>query len=135
MSEQNRELVPIDHAVVVGSPSPAGEESGRDVKGRFIAGAKGNGGSRKGIRNKLSHNYVSALAEDFARDGAIAIVRCREERPDVYLKLIGQLVPRELKVETEEHGISIGTIERAARLARVIGSAAIEDTSKAIDLD
>jgi hypothetical protein len=55
-------------------------------------------GRTKGIKNKLSHKFLSALAEDFEEHGEGVIKICRIERPHEYLKLIAGLMPREFEV-------------------------------------
>jgi hypothetical protein len=72
----------------------------RDDQGRFLTGNSG-GGRRKGSRNKLSENFLETIARDFAEHGAEAIERVRKENPEVYLKLLAWLVPRELILQRE----------------------------------
>jgi len=63
--------------------------------GQFKAG---NPGRPKGSRNKITKEFLDALAADFEIHGAVVIEKVRRERPDVYLKLIAQLVPRDWDV-------------------------------------
>jgi len=58
----------------------------------------GNPGRPKGSKNKISKEYLAALAEDFERYGVAVIERVRKERPDVYLKLVASLVPKDFDV-------------------------------------
>ena len=39
------------------------------------------------------------LSEDFAAHGKAAIVQCRMEKPDVYVKIIAALMPKELDIK------------------------------------
>lgn len=57
----------------------------------------GQGGRPKGARNKLGEAFVAALADHFAQNGANAIQRVWQERPQDYLKVIGNVVPKELQ--------------------------------------
>jgi len=60
----------------------------------------GNGGGRpKGVRNKLSHAFVTALAKDFEEFGEGVIKVLRAESPSDYLRLVAGLVPREIDLE------------------------------------
>ena len=59
---------------------------------------KAGPGRPKGSRNKLSEDFVSALADDFKQFGKEAICLVREEKPDSYLNVIAKLVPKELIV-------------------------------------
>lgn len=38
------------------------------------------------------------LAEDFSANGADAIKRCREEKPEAYIKAIAALCPKEIEL-------------------------------------
>jgi hypothetical protein len=67
---------------------------------RFQPGQSGNpAGRRLGSRNKLSEGFVEALFADFEAHGVEAIQRTREEKPDVYIRVIASLLPKEIKVE------------------------------------
>jgi hypothetical protein len=41
---------------------------------------------------------LSELAADFAAHGKTAIQRCREEKPDVYVRVVASLQPKEIEV-------------------------------------
>jgi hypothetical protein len=49
----------------------------------------------------LSEKFILALHDDFIAHGADVIARVREDKPDIYLKIIGRLVPRELHLKNE----------------------------------
>lgn len=65
----------------------------------------GNPGRPKGSRNKLGEAFLEALHDDFQAEGPSAIVKCREEKPDAYLKVIASLLPKqaEIKIDNYEH--------------------------------
>jgi len=65
--------------------------------GRFLTGNKG-GGRPKGARAKLGEDFLCALQEDFAVNGAQAVEKVRAERPQDYLKIIASLLPRDVNV-------------------------------------
>ena len=60
--------------------------------------AKGQGGRTRGVKNRLSHAFLQALADDFVAHGAEAIRICRVEKPNEYLRVIAHLMPRELEI-------------------------------------
>jgi Family of unknown function (DUF5681) len=80
------------------SPSPLPPE--RTPEGRFPKGMSGNPSGRPlNARTKFSKELVEAFADHFSTNGAAAIQRCYEEKPDVYLSLAMRLVPQEFKIE------------------------------------
>jgi hypothetical protein len=64
----------------------------------FEKGMPKIGGRAKGVKNRLSHAFLTALAEDFEQYGVEAIKICRVERPNEYLRVIAHLMPKELEV-------------------------------------
>jgi hypothetical protein len=67
----------------------------------FKSGAEWTGnkaGRPKGSRNKINEEFLAALCEDFELHGKEVIVKVREERPDVYLKVVASLQPKEIDV-------------------------------------
>lgn len=61
-------------------------------------GQTGNpGGKPVGARNKLTTLFLTVLVNDFEKHGEAAIVKCREERPEAYIKAIAALMPKEVE--------------------------------------
>lgn len=72
----------------------------RLAKFAFESGKSGNpGGKPVGSRNKLQGDFMREMAADFAEHGKTAIIACRTEKPDVYVKVIASLMPRELEIK------------------------------------
>jgi hypothetical protein len=67
----------------------------------FQAGQPKTGGRTRGVKNRLSYAFITALVEDFEKHGAEAIRICRVEKPNEYLRVIAHLMPKELTVEVE----------------------------------
>ena len=65
---------------------------------QFKAGNKSKG-RPKGARNKFSHAWVKAFNADFAEHGPQVIEKVRETKPEAYLKVASQLVPKDLDVK------------------------------------
>jgi hypothetical protein len=59
---------------------------------------KGEGGRAKGVKNKLSHAFLTDLLADYEQHGAETIRICRMERPIEYVKLIAALLPKEFEI-------------------------------------
>jgi Family of unknown function (DUF5681) len=65
-------------------------------------GQSGNlAGRPKGSRNKLSEDFVAALYDDFQEHGSAAIAACRVEKPDVYVRVIASLLPKDVQLKVQ----------------------------------
>jgi hypothetical protein len=65
-------------------------------------GQSGNPAGRpKGSRNKLSEDFVAALYNDFQEHGSAAIAACRAEKPDVYVRIIAGLLPKDVHLKVQ----------------------------------
>lgn len=61
-------------------------------------GQSGNPEGRpKGSRNKLGEEFIAKLYEDFKAHGPAAIVRCRQDDPSGYVRVISNLLPKEVQ--------------------------------------
>lgn len=58
----------------------------------------GNPGRKKGSRNKLGEDFITALAEDFEANGVAVIQAVRDKKPEVYLKVVADLLPKDLNL-------------------------------------
>ena len=92
-------------------------------------------GRPKGSRNKLGEAFVQALYEDFQENGVAVIEAVRTDKPDVYLKVIAQVVPKELTLKTDAFdGLTdeqLGIVLAAARSALGIFDGRGEDITDA----
>lgn len=73
-------------------------EQGSD--GRFLSGNSG-GGRPKGSRNKIGEDFLHAMVVDFEQHGEAVIAKVRETKPDVYLRVVADLLPKELKLDRD----------------------------------
>ena len=94
---------------------------------RFKPGTSPNpGGKPVGARNRLQADFLNALAEDFEVNGKEAVRRCREEKPDVYLRIIASLMPKELEIKRPLDDLTNEELDAAIVILRIrLGAAAI----------
>ena len=78
--------------------------------GPAVAGA----GRRHNSRNKLSTAFIEALSSDFDDHGAEAIRMCRMFNPDVYIKVIAGMLPKEVHI-SQEHELSDDELDSALK--------------------
>jgi hypothetical protein len=68
--------------------------------GRFLTG-NGGGGRKPGSRNKLGEEFIAQFAADVAEHGKSVIERVRVEKPEVYLKVWADLLPRKTELSVD----------------------------------
>jgi hypothetical protein len=83
------------------SSGPTEIQSERDDKGRFLNGIKGGPGRPKGSRSKLATEFIAALSADFDEHGAETIIKVRQRSPEIYLKIIGAIIPAKLETSLQ----------------------------------
>ena len=64
----------------------------------FQPGQPKQGGRARGVKNRLSHAFMTALVDDFEQHGAEAIRICRVEKPNEYVRVVASLMPKELEI-------------------------------------
>ena len=68
----------------------------------FKPGQSGNPKGRpKGARNRLGTQFLEALEADFNKFGSQAIALVREKKPEVYIKVVANLLPKEANINVE----------------------------------
>ena len=68
----------------------------------FKPGQSGNPKGRpKGARNRLGTQFLEALEADFNQFGPQAIVLMRERKPDIYIRVVAGLLPKEANINVE----------------------------------
>jgi hypothetical protein len=65
----------------------------------FEKGMTKIGGRQKGVRNKLSHSFLTDLLEEWTEHGRATLKIARIERPVEFAKLVAGLLPREFELE------------------------------------
>ena len=69
--------------------------SGRDERGRFVAGHQSRGGRPPGKRNLLAEEFYRDLFEVWELKGRGALEKLIEKDPGGFVKLVGSVMPRE----------------------------------------
>ena len=64
----------------------------------FEKGRSKTGGRAKGAKNRLSHAFLTALAEDFEQHGIETLKIARMEKPVEYIRIVAGLMPKELEI-------------------------------------
>jgi hypothetical protein len=73
-----------------------------NLKPPWKPGQSGNPkGKPIGSRNELSEAFITDLFVDWKAHGSDVIARVRQTKPDIYLRVIGRLIPREMHVKRE----------------------------------
>lgn len=66
----------------------------------FVKGQSGNpAGKPPGSKNKISEKFITALTADFEQHGDTVIEKVRTEKPENYLKIVADLVPKDFNIE------------------------------------
>ena len=74
----------------------------------------------------FTRDRLEVLAEDFAAHGKEALRRCRDEKPDVYIKMVALLMPKVFEVKSPLDGLTDEELDAAVVLLRnSLGTAAI----------
>jgi len=102
----------------------------------FKPGTSGNPhGNRHHTRHLLNQKFLQALLLDFEAHGRKAIEECRKQSPLGYVKVLGHLVPNEMRVERSQSLKSMSDEELDAAIEYVRGmlTARAGDEAKVID--
>ena len=68
----------------------------------FKPGQSGNPKGRpKGARNRLGTQFLEALEADFNTFGPQSIALVREKKPEVYIRVVADLLPKEANINVE----------------------------------
>src|SRR5262245_66252250 len=68
----------------------------------FKPGQSGNPKDRpKGARNRIGTQFLEALEADFNKHGAQAIALVREKKPEIYMRVVADLLPKEANINVE----------------------------------
>lgn len=98
------------------------EEVDGRAKTWFRPGQSGNPKGRpEGSKNRVTEDFLKALAEDFSRHGPGAIAEMREKDPGGYVRVVAALVPTESKheIKSDEAFVRVWTAVASGALATI----------------
>jgi hypothetical protein len=100
----------------------------------FRQGVSGNpAGNRHHTRHLLNQKFLQALLLDFEAHGREAIEECRKQSPLGYVKVLGHLVPHQMKVEHSQLLKSMSDEEIEAAIAAIQQMLEAGDGTKVIN--
>ena len=79
---------------------------------QFKPGNKAGKGRSKGSRNRITKLYLDILRKSIEEHGEEVLERVRKERPEVWVKLLAVLVPKDLDVQ-HSGNVSIRVVDYA----------------------
>lgn len=66
----------------------------------FVKGQSGNPAGRPpGSKQKISEKFITALTADFEKHGETVIEQVRSDKPEQYLRIVADLVPKDFNIE------------------------------------
>jgi len=82
----------------------------------FLPGQSGNPRGRpKGARSRLGTQFLEALEADFNQFGSQAIALVREKKPEVYMRVVADLLPKEAGALRSGPVFPVGTLAGSPR--------------------
>lgn len=85
----------------------------RRVFGRpFPKGVSGNPAGRpKSARSAVQESFLREISADFEKHGADVIRQVRETKPDVYLRVVADLMPKDVSMDVSiDHRVEIAQV-------------------------
>jgi len=91
-------------------------DDSRDIKGRFLKGAKRPGAGRPvGSRHKLEELFVADLCESWRKNGAAVLEILAQKEPGTYAKVAASILPKH-----SHHTVERLELKSDAELAAII---------------
>lgn len=98
------------------------EDTGAKQSHLYKPGQSGNPAGRpKGARSKLSEQFLKDLLEDWNKSGASALEAVRLDKPEVYVKVVAELLPKEVEVKAEHEVTHRAVSSTSQWLERLLG--------------
>jgi hypothetical protein len=98
------------------------EVTGPKQDSKFKPGQSGNPKGRPlGARSKLSKSFLKDLRADWEEGGLNALQRLRADKPDVYVKVVAELLPKEIDLKAEHDHTHRAVSSTTQWLERLLG--------------
>lgn len=92
----------------------------KDAKtGRFLPGNSGNGGRPKGAKSKLSETFLKDMLSAWETGGKTVIEDVMRDKPDVFLRTVASLVPKEMNLNVTDNTEDMTDDEIKQELAEI----------------
>lgn len=76
----------------------------------------GNPGRPKEARDKISRAFLTALADDFEKNGVSAIEKVRKDDAPTYLRVVAGVIPKEIEISRPLDGMDDSQLAQAIEL-------------------
>jgi len=99
----------------------------------FKPGQSGNPAGRpKGARSRLGEDFLNALRDDFAEHGVEVVKKVRAKKPEVYLKIVADLMPKELQALVVHADVDFAGLNTADEILAMVAAELGQDMADAI---
>lgn len=103
------------------SDTPMHENSLANLRAPWKPGETPNpGGKPINARNRLNAAFLNALAKEFEKTGIRAVKKVATEQPDVFVKVLASILPKEMEVTRPLEEITDEQLNAAAIAIRAI---------------
>ena len=99
----------------------------------FLPGRAKTGGRQRGVRNRLSHAFLTDLLEEWSEHGRETLEIARIERPVEFAKMVAGLCPKEFELEVSGSITAISDDELERFISYCRDQIAAGDNARVVD--